>query len=581
VSTRRSRSRASLIKIGRRPKQVRRITARCGTMVSMNRLPFRLPMRWALPLALGAGGLLWLGFPPTGWWPLALLAVAGLSLAVRGQGKGAAFWLGTLFGAACYVPLLEWLTNVTPGAWLLLAATQALATGLLALGLRATWRLTWWPLAHAALWVLYEALRGRYPLGGFTWGKLAFSQTRSPLTRWIALGGAPLLTFVTALAALLLLGALLERDTARPALLRRAGLGVLAVALGFGGLAVPSPATGTRTLTVAAIQGNVPDLGLDAFSEDMVVVRNHGQATMALADRVEAGTAPRPDLVVWPENSTDIDPRTDPRVRTLVDDAARRLDRPILVGAVLDRPDNRILNAGLVWDPRTGPGAIYTKQHLVPFGEYVPWRKQLAGRIQMLEDYIPRDFVAGADSGVLDIAGARVGDVICFEVAYDDLIRDTVRSGAQIIVVQTNNATYMRGGRTAQAEQQLEMSRLRAVEHGRSVVVAATSGVSALITPDGRTVARSDIFVQDSLVAGLPLRSALTVADRVGRWPELAICLLAVGAVTASVRRRARIGVPAARGVDGPPDDTVAVGDAPASRDEPAPVGPGGAERER
>ncbi|HZG95602.1 MAG TPA: apolipoprotein N-acyltransferase [Mycobacteriales bacterium] len=547
----------------------------------MNRLPFRLPIRWALPLAVGAGGLLWLAFPPTGWWPLALVAVAGLSLAVRGQRRGAAFWLGTLFGVACYVPMLEWLTNVTPGAWLLLAATQALATGLLALGLRTTWALTWWPLAHAALWVLYEALRGRYPLGGFTWGKLAFSQSRSPLTGWVAVGGAPLLTSVTALAALLLLRALLARDATRPAVIRRVGLALLATGLALGGLVVPTPTTGTGTLTVAAIQGNVPDLGLDAFSEDMTVVRNHGQVTLALADRVDAGTAPRPDVVVWPENSTDIDPRIDPSVGAVVDDAARRLDRPVLVGAVLDRPDGRILNAGLVWDPRTGPGEIYTKQHLVPFGEYVPWRKQLAGRIQMLEHYIPRDFVAGSDSGVLDIAGARLGDVICFEVAYDDLIRDTVRAGAQIIVVQTNNATYMRGGRTSQTEQQLEMSRLRAVEHGRSVVVAATSGVSALITPDGRTVARSDIFVPDALVAALPLRSALTVADRLGVWPEVAICLLALGAVVTSVRRRARVGVPAARGAEGPPDGTVAVGDAPASDVGPAPVGTGGAERER
>jgi apolipoprotein N-acyltransferase len=494
-----------------------------------------------MPSAMGAGGTLWLAFPPTAWWPLAPVGVALLSLACRGHRARTAFGLGLVCGFALYLPLLDWLVNVGVHAWLVLAVTQAFATALLAVGLAVTWRLRWWPLAHTALWVLYEAVRGRWPLGGFTWGRLAFSQTRSPLTRWAAIGGAPLLTLITALAGLVLLWVVLRstRPVDRRTATRPVALAAL-VPLAFllAGPAIPAPTSGPRTATVAAVQGNVPALGLDAFTEDMAVVRNHAQATALLAERVAAGRAPRPDVVIWPENATDIDPRRDPQVRALVEDAVRRVGVPVLVGGVLDTDDGRILNAGLVWDPQTGPGAIYVKQHLVPYGEYVPLRRLIAGRIQMLEDYIPRDFVAGTRPGILDVGGIRLGDVICFEVAYDGLMRDTVRDGAELLVVQTNNATYMRGGNRAQTEQQLEMGRLRAVEHGRTVVVAATSGVSALIAPDGRTLARSGLFTQDELVAAVPLRSALTVADRVGAWPEGLVCVLALAAIGVAVRRR-------------------------------------------
>lgn len=497
-----------------------------------------LRTRHAVPVAIASGAALWLAFPPTGWWPLAFAGVALLTVATAGRRGRGAFGIGLLAGLAFYLPLLAWLQNVGLHAWLVLALTQAVATGLLAVALAITSRLTWWPVAQACLWVGYEALRGRYPLGGFTWGRLAFSQSRSPLVPLAAIGGAPLVTFVTATVGLLLLwvGLAVRRDgRPRPQALSPAAAGLVLIVVGL--VVVPLPTTGERTLTVAAVQGNVPALGLDATAEDLVVVSNHAAATARLAQRIAAGAVPAPDLVVWPESSTDIDPRRDEQVRKLVVDAAAAVRAPILVGAVLDTDDGRILNAGLIWDPATGPGQIYAKQHLVPFGEYVPWRGLLGTRISMLDKYIPSNFVPGTGPGVLDVAGARVGDVICFEVAYDGLVRDTVRAGAQLLIVQTNNATYMRGGDPAQTEQQLEMARLRAVEHGRAVVVAATSGISALIGPDGSTLARSGIFTQEELVAALPVRSLLTVADRIGVWPEALLSLLGAVAIAAAARR--------------------------------------------
>jgi apolipoprotein N-acyltransferase len=212
---------------------------------------------------------------------------------------------------------------------------------------------------------------------------------------------------------------------------------------------------------------------------------------------------------------------------------------PTLVGAVVDDPTNASVvdNEGIVWDPVTGPGAVYIKQHPVPFGEYVPFRSVLTryiGRFSL----VPKDFAHGKHTGVLSLGPVRIGDVICFEIAYDGLVRDTVRSGGRVIVVQTNNATY---ARTPESAQQLAISRVRAVEHGRAVLIAATSGISAVIAPDGRVLEQSRELVPTLFVDRVPLRDTRTVADRLGEWPEgllTGIGVCAVIVVVVRVRRR-------------------------------------------
>jgi apolipoprotein N-acyltransferase len=240
---------------------------------------------------------------------------------------------------------------------------------------------------------------------------------------------------------------------------------------------------------------------------------------------------------VWPENSSDIDPFGDPSAYALIDDAVRRAGVPVLVGALLDGPGpEHVSNTGIVWSPTSGPGERYVKRHPVPFGEYIPFRAQLSGLITRL-DQIPRDFVAGDRPGVLQVGPARVGDVICFEIAYDGVVRDVVTGGAQVLVVQTNNATY---NRTGQPAQQLAMSRLRAVEHGRAVLVAATSGISAVLAPDGRVLAQSRELTADTLVTAVPLRSGRTVADRLGASVEWALAALGLVGLALGLRRQRR-----------------------------------------
>ena len=153
----------------------------------------------------------------------------------------------------------------------------------------------------------------------------------------------------------------------------------------------------------------MPGQGLNAFAERRTVLRNHVRATEAFAARVKAGRAPRPDFVVWPENSSDIDPFDDPRAYAEISAAVKSVNVPVLVGAVLNGPDaDHVQNVGIVWSPTSGPGERYVKQHLVPFGEYIPFRSILTKLITRLDE-IPKDFAPGHTPGALTLDGTRSG----------------------------------------------------------------------------------------------------------------------------------------------------------------------------
>jgi apolipoprotein N-acyltransferase len=481
-----------------------------------------------------SGAALALAFPPFDLWPLAFAAVAALSLLTRGRTGRRGGVLGLVFGLGFFVVLLRWLHVVGWDAVLALACLQA--AFLVPLGAALAWTSRWraWPVAHAVLWVGVEALRAREPFGGLPWGRLAFSQADSPLVRLAAVGGSPLVSLAVAGVGVALAA---TACTIRPARLRT--LVPLAAAGALFGTAALAPVThgGPTQTTVALVQGNVPRAGYDTAQQQQVVFANHVKATHDLATAVRAGTAPKPDLVIWPENSSDSDPFGHLPVQFAIDGAVDDIGAPTLVGAVLDAGPTHVRNVGIVWSPNTGPGAFYTKRHPVPFGEYLPMRGLVSTLFSRFHR-VPRDFEAGHTPGVLDLGSTRIGDVICFEIAYDGLVRDVVRSGGRVIVVQTNNATY---GRTGQPQQQLAITRLQAIAHGRAVVVAATSGISAVIDPDGTVRHRTKEFTREVVVSQVPLLSGTTWADRLGGWPEAALSLaaLACAALAAPWRRRA------------------------------------------
>ncbi len=495
------------------------IRPRSGARLSSATSP-RIP-RGAPTVLVVLGGLgTVLAFPPYDVRLLAVIGPSALALAVHRRSARTGAWLGLAWGLAFFVPHLAWAAEYLPAwPWLLLSLWQASYLALMGIGWAMVSRLPAWPLWMAALWVGEEALRGRWFVGGFPWGRLGFSQPDGPYTALVAFGGVPLVSFAVVLTGTALAAAILS--VGRAQVVRRV-LATLAVPLvaASSWLTVGDPTLsgpGPASATIAVVQGDVPEAGLDFNSRRRAVLDNHVNATLALAADVAAGRRAAPDLVVWPENSSDIDPFTNADAAAAIDRAARAVAAPILVGAVLNGPGpDRVSNVGVLWDPDSGPGQIYTKRHPVPFAEYIPARSLLE-RVTGLVDLVGRDFVAGREIGVFDGAGIRFGDLICFEIAYDDLTADVVDAGAEIIVVQTNNATF---GFSDETYQQLAMARLRAVEHGRPVVVASTVGISAFIGVDGALVQSTDLFTSQTLVAEVGLRTAATVASRVREGPE-------------------------------------------------------------
>ena len=496
-------------------------------------------------VVVAAGVALGLSWQPYGLWPLLFVGVPALTLAVRGRAPRPAFGLGYLFGLAMLTVTINWLHVL--GVWVaaLLILFEALFFGLLGSALAVVGRLRLWPLAAACCWVGMEFAYSRIPFGGFGWTRLAYAAVDTPFNGFFPLVGVAGVSFVVALVAQLVAWSalrLLRRATpaaAAPAETRpdRRPLVVVAaalVALVVAGTALRAfqvePVAGRQgSVTVGIVQGNVPGRGIEAMGRARSVTNNHLAETVDLATRARLGQVAAPDFILWPENSTDIDPTLDGLTRVTVESAARIAGVPILVGAVMEGPgpDER-QTAALWWDPVRGVLARYDKRNLVPFGEWIPFRDQLLPLVPILAQ-VGAQSVPGTRPGVLDVAvGGRpvkIGDVICFELAYDTTVYEALTSGAQVSMVQSNNATY---GGTGQIEQQFAITRARAMESRREIAVATTNSVSGFIDRDGRVVTRTAEFTADDRVVTMPLRTTLTPAVLLAPWIDRALTLLAV-----------------------------------------------------
>lgn len=522
-----------------------------------------VPARMAMSVL--AGLLLFASFPPRTLWFLAPVGVAILTLTVRGSGRlRGGFGYGMLAGLAFFLPLLPWTgIYVGPVPWIGLSTALSVYVGLFGLLVRLVGRLPGWPLWVAVMWSFTEWGRSSFPFGGFPWGRLAFGQADGWYLSYAMIGGAPTVSFAVALtgAGLAALAVwLLEFRGAAPAAANSnrpswggsrltswnrivAAAMLIAIVPITGAIlrtALPGPEDGNRPITVAAIQGSVPRLGLDFNAQRRAVLDNHVKETRELAKAIAAGEFPQPDVVIWPENSSDIDPLRNADAAALITQASREIKAPILVGAVLVNDDRTTTNSVMVWNGAAGPGERHDKKIIQPFGEYLPFR----GFFRHFSEYADRAgyFVPGNGDGVVHVqpagggAPVAIGVATCYEVAFDRAFEDAVRAGAQILTVPSNNATF---GDSEMTFQQLAMSRIRAVEHGRAVVVSVTTGVSALITADGQIQQQTEQFVPAALVAQLPLREDTTLASAIGPAPERFLCILAaVVAVAAVVRRR-------------------------------------------
>jgi apolipoprotein N-acyltransferase len=534
-----------------------------------------MPLLLRLLIAVLSGLAMGFGFQPYAIWPLSFVGIAGLAIAAHGTRARRAFLVGYLFGVAMLGVAISWVRVIIGGGGVAILGVvgligfEALAFALAGVAFTLVGRLRGWPVLAAAAWTGVEYLYAHYPFGGFGWTRIGYTAVDSPVAGLYPIIGVAGVSFVMALLGLMvgwlvlkLISRLGERSrgTVRSWLVRLAipPAAVWLIVIGSGFAFAdwnPGPASGTgKSAKVGIVQGNVPGKGIDALGRMRTVTENHLQETTRLMDRVRNGNEPKPDFVLWPENSTDIDPTHDPITHAQVQSAAHIAGVPIFVGAAMDGPgpDQRQIS-GLWWDPhRGGPVARYNKRNLVPFGEWIPFRDQLLPLFPVLK-LVGAQGVPGTKPGALtvpmNIAGHQrqvtVGDMICFELAYDDTVYDTVTHGAQLLTVQSNNATYIG---TGQVDQQFAITRARAMELRREIAVATTNGVSGVIQRDGSVSWKSQERTAASTVATMPLRDRLTPAVRIAPWLDRGLGLLGlaacvVGIIVARNRSvRARLG---------------------------------------
>ncbi len=501
-------------------------------------MPYPCPVQTRLILSALAGLGLSLAFEPVALFWIVFPAMGLLLWCLRDRSAKQGLAIGAVFGGGFMFVHIWWMRAVAEAAWVGLAGIETLFLAFAGAGMAVASRTRWWPVTMSVVWLAVEVFRGGWPFSGFMWGRLSFAVVDTPFAAplpWIGSNGVSLLIVLAAA------GLLWWYDGPRRRLRAAAGgLAALVAVLGVPALVGPQWTT-DETAVIGLVQGDVPGDGTEVVAHHRDITRRHVELTVALGAAADAGTAPRPDFVVWPENSTAVDPFTDLPTRDGIREAVAGLGAPVLVGAMVDHEDDdKVLNQGIVEDPVTGTGDTYTKRHPVPFGEFIPFRNLIpeGSNVGRLAE-IPRDMVAGTDKDPLDIAGIRVADAICFDVSYDDVFVDQVRRGARVAVVQTSNAMFIH---TAQIDQQFAMSRLRAIETGRTVVVAAINGRSGIIGPDGRVVADLDKRTSGTAVAEVALAEGTPPSMYVGPWVgRLALWAALVGlCIVAITYRRTR-----------------------------------------
>ncbi len=434
----------------------------------------------ALLITALSGALLSAAFEPVGKWWVAPIAIAAHMFALSLTKRKV---LSTfIFAAVMNLIVLHWSsTFVGSLPWLILAL--GLSVLYLPLALVSRWGMPAYPL----IFVLLEEVRNRFPFGGFGWVRLAYTQADAPFSKIAAIGGAAGLSAFTLLCGLILFFLLKRRFS-------------IITLIPFLLVLIPINLTTTGSTKVLMIQGNVPQMGLDFNSRAKAVFNNHFERTQA-----ELTKDSNVDFVLWPENSVDVDPFTNKDVKQGLDS----IDRPLIIGAIMGK-GNKLLNTSILWGGDLPP--TYVKQHLTPFGEYIPLRS-LASKISPYTDRVT-DFEPGQSQVLFTVKSAVIAPIICFELVDDQILHEGAVS-ANILAVQTNSATF---GMSAESAQQLSITRVRAIEHGRNIVSVSTTGYSAVINSEGKVVQKSSMGTAESIRADVGLLEGKTPRDAAGDW---------------------------------------------------------------
>jgi apolipoprotein N-acyltransferase len=499
-----------------------------------------------LLLAIAGGLSSSLAYPREGLWPVIFVSVIALLLSVRGLTFWRAFGFGYVGGFCFYVSQIEWMSHyLGPVPLLALSILEAFFFGLGMALIAKVWN---WlaerprlsllnvqiALAIATIWTAREWVSTNLPYGGFPWSRLAMSQSESPLATWVFFGGQPLLTFVVVVISSLALFIAIEIRSVgwRNRSIYLAGW-VMVVLVAVPALTLVPSGAENGSIVVAAVQGNA-NAGLFANTTRGSILRNHIEASKLIEAKANGQKV---DLVVWPENASDINPLADAAAGATISGLVNEeFGVPLILGTITERGGD-LFNSSLIWRPGVGVTDWYDKKRPVPFAEYVPDRDFWYSLAPDLIGMISRGYTFGTRDGIFELGENKLGVLICFEIAIDDISRELVGSGAQLILSQTNNADF---GRSDETFQQVAIAKLRAIETGRAVVNDSTVGVSAIFAPDGRVLDQLPTFEPGVMVARVPLRSSITPAMAIGGGIDLAINAMAVILVFLSTGRAGR-----------------------------------------
>lgn len=483
-----------------------------------------------------SGVLLALAFPAFDVGALALVALVPLLWTWRDASPARAALYGFTFGVVFAAILMYWLwyfgiVAIVPlvAAWAAYTALTGYLVGCLnRAGLRSGLGSAW---LIAAAWVVPEALRGRWPFGGLPWGDLGVALHDFPPARALASwGGVALVSFLlVVLNAYLLELAIALRAHARESIVAAmAGVGVIVAVVAIADVARYE--THPRgELRVAMLQGNDQDRYLTTEEKRSgYLTEQH----FALAGRLRGPY----DLVVFPESSLDdFSPESNPNLRRRLVAVGEEHGADVLANAAVPAPDGREFNENLLYSPDGRLLGTYAKQHLVPFGEYVPFRSMVDWT--GIVDRIPYDYSPGKVRTIFEVKGHRLATVICFESAFGPLVRDFVDRGAEAVVVSTNNRSYRRSGN---ADQHIAQTQMRAAETGRPFLQASISGISAVFDAGGDVRNTTDLFRRSVVSDTITTTSGKTPYVRFGEWVVVASALLLIGAAVVSRVRRPR-----------------------------------------
>ena len=481
---------------------------------------------WRLPLALIGGLLALYTFPTENVWVLAPLIPALILLATLGMSFWGACLVGFVAGQAFYIAHIEWIALYLGPVPLI--ALSTLMSLFFAVGVGVTawiWKKLkpkagqyfGFAFIAAGIWTTREWVVINFPYGGFPWSRLSMTQAYGPLANWSFWGGLSLLSFAIALLGALIAMFVFSLKAKR---VNRIPYAIAAAAIALIPVATPTtlfnPEVGTKV--VAAVQGNAK-AGLFANHTPGTILQNHLDASELI---FESDLADQVELVVWPENASDVDPLRSEIARSKIEAFSERVDAPFTFGTITKRGEESF-NSTILWEPGVGPVDFYDKKRPVPFAEYVPDREFWRMLAPDLIDLVPRGYSFGEKDGIFQTNGLSSGSLICFEIAVDDIPRGLALEGAQLILSQTNNADF---GYSDETYQQAAIAKLRSIETGRTVVNISTVGLSAIFLPTGETMAELPWYEPGAMVERVPLHNGMTPALILGGWIDLIILLL-------------------------------------------------------